>query len=326
MSILSNKKILYVHGFASSGQSGTVKCMRELIPEATIVAPDLSLHPQEAMQTLADTCQRECPDLIIGTSMGGMYAEMLYGYDRVLVNPAFQVGDTMIKNGMLGKNTFLSPRQDGVQDFIVTKSLVEEYKQLTKHNFEHAGQPGEQARVWALFGDKDNVVDTRAIYESHYTNAVSFHGEHRMNDKVLIHSVIPVLRWIDDRQEGRERPVVYIHINALRDETGHQRSSAMKAFYWLLNYYTIFIVAPSPSYDAPYIAGVQAWVNDIVNVPSYNHLLFTNRMDLVYGDYLIAPAEEEDRGSFMGTTIEFGSDTFKTWEAILEFFERLGGQ
>lgn len=100
----------------------------------------------------------------------------------------------------------------------------------------------------------------------------------------------------------------------------------MKAYYWLLNYYTIFIVAPSPSYDAPYIAGVQAWVNDIVNVPSYNHLLFTNRMDLVYGDYLIAPAEEEDRGSFMGTTIEFGSDTFKTWEAILEFFERLGGQ
>lgn len=211
MSILSNKKILYVHGFASSGQSGTVKCMRELIPEATIVL-DLSLHPQEAMQTLADTCQRESPDLIIGTSMGGMYAEMLYGYDRVLVNPAFQVGDTMIKNGMLGKNTFLSPRQDGVQDFIVTKSLVEEYKQLTKHNFEHAGQPGEQARVWALFGDKDNVVDTRAIYESHYTNAVSFHGEHRMNDKVLIHSVIPVLRWIDDRQEETRAPRgVYPH-------------------------------------------------------------------------------------------------------------------
>lgn len=41
--------------------------------------------------------------------MGGMYAEMLYGYDRILVNPAFQMGDTMLKHGMLGKNTFLIP-------------------------------------------------------------------------------------------------------------------------------------------------------------------------------------------------------------------------
>ena len=28
----------------------------------------------------------------------------------------------------------------------------------------------------------------------------------------------------------------------------------------------------------------------------------------------------------MGATIEFGSDDFKTWEEILVYFERLGGQ
>ena len=79
--LMSGKKILYVHGFASSGQSGTVVRMRTVMPSAVVIAPDLPLHPQEAIQLLRDTCTAEQPDLIIGTSMGGMFAEMLYGYD-----------------------------------------------------------------------------------------------------------------------------------------------------------------------------------------------------------------------------------------------------
>ena len=77
--MMKGKKILYVHGFASSGQSGTVTKIREMIPDATVVAPDLPLHPEEALALLRDTCAKEQPDLIIGTSMGGMYTEMLYG-------------------------------------------------------------------------------------------------------------------------------------------------------------------------------------------------------------------------------------------------------
>ena len=70
--MMQGKKILYVHGFGSSGQSGTVKRIREALPETTVIAPDLPLPPQEAIALLRDTCQKEQPDLIIGTSMGGM--------------------------------------------------------------------------------------------------------------------------------------------------------------------------------------------------------------------------------------------------------------
>ena len=82
--LMSGKTILYVHGFGSSGQSGTVVRLREVLPNAHVVAPDLPLHPEEAMVLLHDTCKKEQPSLIIGTSMGGMYAEMLYGYDCYL--------------------------------------------------------------------------------------------------------------------------------------------------------------------------------------------------------------------------------------------------
>lgn len=324
--IMKGKKILYVHGFSSSGQSGTVVKIREMLPGATVVAPDLPLHPAEAMDLLHHTCETENPDLIIGTSMGGMYAEMLYGYDRILVNPAFQMGDTMLKHGMLGKNTFLNPRQDGVQEFIVTKSLVEEYKEITAKCFAGVTDEESRDRVYGLFGDEDPVVHTRDLFSQHYRNAISFHGEHRMNDKILLHSVLPVVQWIDDRQEHRERPIIYVSIDTLRDARGNQMSSAMKAFRYLFEHYAMYIVAPSPAYNPEYIAEVMRWTEDVVNVPAWQHLVFTNRKDLIYGDYLIDPSDEYGAADFMGTLIKFGSDTFKTWEEIIEFFSRLGGQ
>lgn len=324
--IMKGKKILYVHGFSSSGQSGTVVKIREMLPGATVVAPDLPLHPAEAMDLLHHTCETENPDLIIGTSMGGMYAEMLYGYDRILVNPAFQMGDTMLKHGMLGKNTFLNPRQDGIQEFIVTKSLVEEYKEITAKCFAGVTEEESRDRVYGLFGDEDPVVHTRDLFSQHYRNAISFHGEHRMNDKILLHSVLPVVQWIDDRQEHRERPIIYVSIDTLRDARGNQMSSAMKAFRYLFEHYAMYIVAPSPAYNPEYIAEVMRWAEDVVNVPAWQHLVFTNRKDLIYGDYLIDPSDEYGAADFMGTLIKFGSDTFKTWEEIIEFFSRLGGQ
>lgn len=324
--IMKGKKILYVHGFSSSGQSGTVVKIREMLPGATVVAPDLPLHPAEAMDLLHHTCETENPDLIIGTSMGGMYAEMLYGYDRILVNPAFQMGDTMLKHGMLGKNTFLNPRQDGIQEFIVTKALVEEYKEITAKCFAGVTDEESRDRVFGLFGDEDPVVHTRDLFSQHYRNAISFHGEHRMNDKILLHSVLPVVQWIDDRQEHRERPIIYVSIDTLRDARGNQMSSAMKAFRYLFEHYAMYIVAPSPAYNPEYIAEVMRWAEDVVNVPAWQHLVFTNRKDLIYGDYLIDPSDEYGAADFMGTLIKFGSDTFKTWEEIIEFFSRLGGQ
>lgn len=324
--VMRGKKILYVHGFGSSGQSGTVARIREMLPSADVVAPDLPLDPHEAMALLRDTCRQEQPNLIIGTSMGGMYTEMLYGYDRILVNPAFQMGDTMLKHGMLGKGTFMNPRQDGVQEFIVTKAMVEQYKEITAECFQHADDDGEQERVFGLFGDADPTVHTWDVFSGHYRQAISFHGEHRMNDKILIHSVIPVVRWIDDRQEQRERPIVYVSIDAVRRPDGSQQPSAMKGIAMLLESYSVYFVVPSPTNDPAYIQEAGRWLQEVVNVPAWQRVVYTNQPSLLYGDYLIAPVAEAERAGFMGTTIALNSDTFKTWDEIVEFYGRLGGQ
>lgn len=318
--IMAGKKVMYVHGFMSSGQSGTVKLLRELLPETQVVADDIPLHPEEGMAMLRDMADREKPDLIIGTSMGGMYAEMLRGYDRILVNPALRMGDTM--SSMTGKQTFQNPRKDGQQEFMVTKGLIKEYRELTEHCFEGI-TPGDAQRVYGLFGDNDPVVHTFDLFASHYDNAIKFHGEHRLIDKVAMHYLIPVIRWIDDRQEGRERPIVYIDYEAMHDSYGHPVSSLHKAYESLLDHYQVYIVAAAPTNSHEYIGEVQSWVEDILSAPAWNHVIFTNQRALLYGDYMITPRPDD---GFMGTSIEYGSDEFKTWEEIIVYFDRLGGQ
>ncbi len=314
--LFQNKKILYVHGFGSSGQSGTVTRIREVLPQAMVIAPDLPIHPEEAMALLHKVCEQEHPDLIIGTSMGGMYAEMLYGYDRILVNPALQMGDTMKEHGMTGAQHFSNPRQDGVQDFMVTKALVKEYKEMTEQCF--SGMTAdEQKRVWGLFGDEDTTVNTFDLFHEHYPTAIRFHGEHRMNDVSFMHSVVPVIRWIDDRQEGRERPMVYIDVRALCDQRGMPRSSAQKTVRQLLEHYQLFFVAAAPA-DVQYYAQTVEWLYEYINVPAWGHTIFTNQKQLLYGDFLI----DVDKTDGMATLIQFGSDTFKTWDDIALYFSR----
>ena len=73
---------MYVHGFGSSGQSGTVTRIREVLTEAEVIAPDLPIHPEEAMTLLYNMCETEKPDLIIGTSMAVYPAAGLIHYAR----------------------------------------------------------------------------------------------------------------------------------------------------------------------------------------------------------------------------------------------------
>lgn len=318
--LMAGKKILYVHGFSSSGQSGTVTLLRTLLPSATVVAPDLPIHPEEAMALLHATCEEEQPDLIIGSSMGGMYTEQLYGYDRILVNPAFQMGDTMGAHGMIGKLTFQNPRRDGIQEMVITKAIVKEYRECTERCFDEENVGKDSQRVWGLFGDNDPVVHTHDIFLSHYPQCVTFHGEHRLIDKVVHHSLIPVIRWIDDKQEGRQRELIYIDYDAMVDSYGNAASSVRKAIEFLLDKYNVQFIGKAPTNDPLYYNKVTTWLLDIINVPAHDHITFTNTPELLYGDFYITPTPPAEA---MATCIEYGSDTFKTWEDIITYFSRL---
>ena len=318
--LMAGKKLLYVHGFGSSGRSGTVARLREVFPEATVVAPDLPVEPGEAMALLRETCRKERPHLIVGTSMGGMFAEMLHGYDRILVNPAFEMAGTMRAHGMTGRQPFLNPRQDGVREFVVTERLVKAYEEMTGQCFARV-TPGERERVWGLFGDEDALVDTIGIFRAHYPKAIRFHGGHRMDDRSFMHAAVPVIRWIDDRQEKRERPVVHVDLEALRDGCGKPRPSALETVRALLERCQLFFTVPAgPGGKA---SGEDlAWLEQYVNVPAWGHTVLANERPLLPGGFRIGCADAPDG---MATQIRVGRDTFKTWDDVAGYFGRLEG-
>ena len=330
--LLRGKKLMYVHGFGSSGQSGTVRRLRTVFPNATVIAPDLPLHPEEAIALLHQLCKDEQPDIILGTSMGGMYTEQLRGFDRICTNPALCIADTMHDHGLTGTQQYQNPRLDGVQTFYVDKALVKEYRIVSERRFEGlsplSSPSGMEAaedsqRVYGLFGDEDTVVDTFDLFHRYYPKAIRFHGEHRMDDHSFMHSVLPVIRWIDDKQEGRERPIIYIGVETMMEHDGDAKPSCQKAVRQLIEHYQVFFVAPALSSDLSSYSITSAWLEKYVNVPAWGHTVFTNQRRLLYGDYLIESAETRDA---MATSIIFGSDTFKTWDDLIDYFDKLGGQ
>ena len=318
--LMAGKTVLYCHGFGSSGQSGTVTRLRIVMPQARVIAPDLPVNPHEAIALLHSICEQEKPDLIIGTSMGGMYAEQLRGFDRICINPALEIAETMKAHGMTGTQQFQNPRLDGIQEFYVDKALVKAYRDVSEQRFQGL-TPEDEQRVYGLFGDKDDLVDTLGMFSEHYSQYTNFHGEHRMDDKSYMHSVVPVIRWIDDKQEHRQRPIIYIGIETMMDAYQKPASSVQKAVRLLIEHYEVFFVSTPPPVGGEW--GEAAWLMEHINVPAWRHTIFTHRRDLLYGDYLISKQKE---GDTMATLLEYGSDTFKTWDDIIEYFSRLGGQ
>ena len=84
------KVIIYLHGYGSSGESSTVKHLRRVMNKCDVLAPDIPVNPAEALPFLKDYCERHQPAVVIGTSMGAMYAMQMHNYNRICVNPALR--------------------------------------------------------------------------------------------------------------------------------------------------------------------------------------------------------------------------------------------
>ena len=112
-------------------------------------------------------------------------------------------------------------------------------------------------------------------------------------------------------------------METLKDSFGNAASSCQKAVRQLIEGYQVYFLAPATSSEPEEMTVATKWLEKYIGVPAWGHTMFTNQRHLLYGDYLIEATPTKDA---MATSIEFGSEQFKTWEAVIEFFERLGGQ
>ena len=184
------KNIVYFHGLSSSGNSRTGNQLRQLFPEANVITPDIPVYPSEALpklrELLAELDPRET--VVVGTSMGGMYAQQMQGFRRILVNPGFHVSNHLKEE--LGKTLpFFSPREDGAADFLVTEELVNDFLEMETRQFDNAG-----GDVIALFGTKDTTVNCKEEYLKYYSDFRDFDGEHRLSEENVENVLVPLIK------------------------------------------------------------------------------------------------------------------------------------
>ena len=194
-------KILYLHGFGSSGASGTVELLRREFwtnrapgDRLKIVAPDLPVDPVEALPLIRSLVEKEEPMLVIGTSMGAMYAQQLRGVTRICINPSFAISK-LYSLLHVGKYKWLSRRADGKLEFHVYKETIEHFAEMEARQFDGITDE-DRALCFGFFGDSDPLAaDNRPVFEAHYPGQSRvFAGGHRLNDDVVHDVLLPFLR------------------------------------------------------------------------------------------------------------------------------------
>ena len=161
------------------------------MPEAEVISPDLPTDIAEAVEFLQTLVAEQGVDVVVGTSMGGMLAQKLRGYRKILVNPAFHLSQSMRRK--LGVNQFFSPRADGATEYTITEQMCQRSYQIEQSQFADLPQ-SEIDNTAALFGMQDDVVDCRLEYLEHYTKIHYFNGGHRLDEQTIAQTLVPLIR------------------------------------------------------------------------------------------------------------------------------------
>lgn len=190
------QQVVYLHGLSSSGQSTTAQRLRRTLAKHEVISPDIPVQPEVAVTELKRLASMLRPDaIIVGTSMGGLYAQLFRGFRRILINPSFHTSRHLREH--IGKRLpFHNPRHDGATDFEVSEKLVKKFEKLESKQFDPkfgiiGKNKDDKNRVCAFFGTQDTVVNCKDEYLEHYGNAIDFEGGHRLDPNSTITLVVP---------------------------------------------------------------------------------------------------------------------------------------
>lgn len=186
-------KVLFIHGLASSGAYKMASSLRILLKGSEVIAPDVPIDPREALALLEGICRDERPDLIVGLSLGGFWAQKLRGYRKILVNPDFHI--SRLLRTMAGEREYLSPRRDGALTFTVTDALCDEYARLESVEFDGLASE-EVALTTGMFADRDEMVNCKDEFEAYYPGrSRSYPGTHLPNYPEIKKYILPVIEY-----------------------------------------------------------------------------------------------------------------------------------
>lgn len=179
--------ILNIHGFASSGENSKSKLLLEY--NKNVISPTLPIDPTRSLKILNDIIQSNDITLIVGTSMGGFYANLLsnkYNISSILINPSTKPSVT------LGKKVGVHKNYKTNEEFELTQEHINIFKEI------EITQSFDLGFQTVLLGEHDDVIDP-TIADQLFTNADVkwFNTDHRFSElKTAIETNDRLKKWV----------------------------------------------------------------------------------------------------------------------------------
>ena len=143
------QKILFLHGFFASGTCIPALALKEYFSgKATVLSPDLPLHPQEAIDFIQRLCNQEKPNILVGNSNGSFMAQIVASKNNIpalLGNPHFEMTSFLMER--IGAHEYKSPRANGNQQLVINQTLIDEFAELQQHQWDNC-QVANQENIW----------------------------------------------------------------------------------------------------------------------------------------------------------------------------------
>lgn len=181
------KKILYIHGINSSGNTGKMlkRIFKEKYGDVEVIAPSIPANYPEAKKVVDEVMDKEKPDLVIGTSLGGFMTLATQTPYRIAINPTLYPSKTL---PLINTPKEISDSYIDIEKQIL--DLLDREDRLT---------------VFGVFGDQDKVVNHRPEFEKRYQKDHIFTipgGEHQIKEEEFKKYIFPIVEDIDANCEN----------------------------------------------------------------------------------------------------------------------------
>lgn len=185
----SHPTAIYVHGLASGANAATGKILSKRFSNFNWITTDFGEDLAANVRQLNECIKEHKPQLIIGTSMGGLtllYADAPDAV-KIAINPALSIADCVRNTIGLGRHKYFCKRLDGATEFELTEEMCKGYEAYIAAHKPSLGK--SSYAVFAthdeLLGDEASVVAQKIVGDCGYKVLVDPEGAHRIKPSTI---------------------------------------------------------------------------------------------------------------------------------------------
>lgn len=180
---------IYVHGLASGANASTLDKLAKRFPQFVWILADFGEELAENVEQLNEIIRSNSPQLIIGTSMGGLtvlYADAPEAV-KVVCNPALSIADSVRHTIGLGRHEYFCDRLDGATEFELTEPMCQRYEEYIASHTPSLGRANYAifSAHDELLGDEATAAAQQVVANSGYRVLIDPKGKHRMQSSTI---------------------------------------------------------------------------------------------------------------------------------------------